>query len=336
MRRSSCRSGRRSPGPPRRTWGRTPSPRRRRSGGPAGSPARTPTPAHVRVWGEHADLDELAELPGSWRSGCGSPCSRARGGRCDDDRPVRPARPTAHRPDHDRAGGQRRHRQDLRARSPGHPLRRRGQGTARRHAADHVQPGGQPGAARAGPRPAGEGGRGARRPDPGRRRAAHPPGHRHRRRAGRPAPQPARRAGRLRRRDHRDHPPVLPAGAALARRGRRHRRRRHAGREPRRAGGRDRRRPLPPALRRREGHPRADPRPGAGAGARGRAQPAHPAHPDSTRRPRRRPAYAARSPTTSSASSSGASGCSASSASTTCCPGSRSRSRPTTRRPATG
>ena len=100
--------------------------------------------------------------------------------------------------------------------------------------------------------------------------------------------------------------------------------------------GRDRRRPLPPALRRREGHPRADPRPGARAGARGRAQPAHPAHAD---RPagrdesRRTPRVRRRRPR---ASSSGASGCSASSASTTCCPGSRSRSRPTTRRPATG
>ena len=40
----------------------------------------------------------------------------------------------------------------------------------------------------------------------------------------------------LRRRDDRDHAPVLPAGAEVAWRGRRHRRRRHAGREPRRPG----------------------------------------------------------------------------------------------------
>ena len=68
-------------------------------------------------------------------------------------RALRPARPAAHRAPR-RARGQRRHRQDLRARRPGHPLRRRGRGDARRDAADHVRPGRQPGAARAGPRPA--------------------------------------------------------------------------------------------------------------------------------------------------------------------------------------
>ena len=54
-----------------------------------------------------------------------------------------------------------------------------------------------------------------------------------------------RRAGRLRRGDDRDHPPVLPAGAALPRRGRRHRLARRARGQPRRAGGRGDRRPLP-------------------------------------------------------------------------------------------
>ena len=58
----------------------------------------------------------------------------------------------AHR--HHRAGGERRHRQDLRPRRPGHPLRRRGRRDARRDAADHLRPRRQPGAARAGPRPA--------------------------------------------------------------------------------------------------------------------------------------------------------------------------------------
>ena len=51
-----------------------------------------------------------------------------------------------------------------------------------------------------------------------------------RRRTAQPA---AGRAGRLRRGHHRDDPPVLPAGTALARRRRRHRRRRHPGRRPR-------------------------------------------------------------------------------------------------------
>ena len=69
---------------------------------------------------------------------------------------------------------------------------------------------------------------------------------------------------------------------------------------------------------------------------RGGPQPAHPAHPDRPARRddrRRTPCARRRRPR---ASSSGASGCSASSASTTCCPGSPSRSRPTTPPPATG
>ena len=70
---------------------------------------------------------------------------------------------------------------------------------------------------------------------------------------GRPAcdaaPQPAGRVGELRRGDDRDHAPVLPAGAEVAGRGRRQRRRCHIGREPRRLGDRDRRRPIPGPLR---------------------------------------------------------------------------------------
>ena len=103
-------------------------------------------------------------------------------------------------------------------------------------------------------------------------------------RGGRAAPPPARaRAGRLRQRDDRDHPRLLPGGARRARRGRR----RRAGRDvrgghrrPRRGG---RRRPLPaplplgrrPAgLRPRAGaadRPRRDRQPGdADRAARGR------------------------------------------------------------------
>ncbi len=130
-------------------------------------------------------------------------------------------------------------------------LRRRGHRAPRRDARDHLRPGRQPGAARAGPQPAR---RGRSERWPTRRRSAHDalPGLPRRGSAPprlRPAAQaPARRAGRLRLGDDRHHPPVLPAGAALARGRRRHRPRADARGEPRRARGRGRRRPLP-ALR---------------------------------------------------------------------------------------
>ena len=125
------------------------------------------------------------------------------------------------------ARGERRHRQDLHRRRAGHPVRRRGGGPARRDAGHHLRPRRQPGAPRAGPRPAGRGGAGAGRPGHRRPRqpAAGPPARGRRRRARGHAAPAARRAGRVRRGDHRDHPPVLPAGAALARGRRRHRRR---------------------------------------------------------------------------------------------------------------
>ena len=97
---------------------------------------------------------------------------------------VRPLRPAAHR--HHRARGQRRHRQDLHDRRAGHPLRRRGRGPPRGDAGHHLRPGGQPGAARAGPRAAGRGRAGAGRPGgrrPGRPADRSAPGRR-RRRAG--------------------------------------------------------------------------------------------------------------------------------------------------------
>ena len=97
---------------------------------------------------------------------------------------------------------------------------------------------------------------------------------RRRRRRARPAPGPAdRRAGLLRRRDHRDDPPVLPARAPQPRRGRRHRRHRDPRRGPRAADHRDRRRPLPRPLRRR-GEAAVDPGRRARAGPGRRRRPA--------------------------------------------------------------
>ena len=60
----------------------------------------------------------------------------------------------AHR--HHRAGGERRHRQDVHDRRARHPLRRRGPRPAAGAAARHLRPRGHPGAARAGPRAAGQ------------------------------------------------------------------------------------------------------------------------------------------------------------------------------------
>ena len=158
----------RTPNPP--TSGSGVPDRRSRSCWARCRPARSPT----------------ARPPGSarWPRGCGCRCSRC------ERRPVMepfdllgplPAGAT-----HDRPRGERRHRQDLHARRARHPVRRRGRGDAGRDAADHVRPGRQPGAARAGPRPARRGRAGARRPRHGRRRrAARPPGQGQRRGARR-------------------------------------------------------------------------------------------------------------------------------------------------------
>ena len=148
-----------------------------------------------------------------------------------------------------------------------------------------LRPRRQPGAARTGARPARRGRAGAGR-RPGGRAAvavtsrpswcgccsastatsagvAPPPGH--------------RRAGRLRRRDHRDHPPVLLAGARLPRRRRRHRLACPPGRGPRRPREGDRRRPLPPRVRLRRGRPGLHLRRGADHRPRGGRRPAGPA-----------------------------------------------------------
>ena len=211
--------------------------------------------AHVRVWGEHADLDVLTDLPALRRAALVPPPRQRAGADVSDPNScASPSTSSAScpRPDHDRARGQRRHRQDLRARRTGHPLRRRGQGAARRHAARSPSAGRRARSCASGSATSSSGGRGARRP------GAVPttPCSRTCRRA-RPRSCAERRRGLqdalagFDARDHRDHPPVLPARPALARRRRRHRRRRDPRREPRRAGRRDRRRPLPPALRRR-------------------------------------------------------------------------------------
>ena len=256
-------------------------------------------------------------------SGCGCRCSqRAGAGVTTTGRRSTSLGAAADRADHHRARGQRRHRQDLRARRAGHPLRRRGHGAARRHAADHLQPRGQPGAARAGPRPAG---RARPRRSTTRRRAdddllARTWSPARDEELAERAPQRLRDAlagfdAATIATTHQFCQLVLrslgvagdtDAGV-------------DPGREPRRAGRRDRRRPLPPALRRREGHPGAHPRPGARARRTRWSATRAPGSPRSTRPPRPRPACAARSPTTCSASSSAASGGSASSASTTCC-----------------
>ena len=110
-----------------------------------------------------------------------------------------------------------------------------------------------------------------------------------------PAPPAARRAGVVRRRDHRDHPPVLPDRAALARGRRRHRHRRHPGRvarRPRRRGGRRR---LPPPLRQLDRRPAVRPRRRPDPGAhRGRRRPCRAGAVERQRSPR--PERGSRSP----------------------------------------
>ena len=61
--RCRCRSRPPSPGPRRARWATTRCRRRRSVGAAAASPATTPQPAHVRVWGEHAPLSTLLGPP---------------------------------------------------------------------------------------------------------------------------------------------------------------------------------------------------------------------------------------------------------------------------------
>ena len=224
----------------------SPAPDGAQDGAKSGSyPGEDADAAHVRVWGAHADLDRRSATPrrgedcparhrlGALRRAVWEPLLRCEQGAARDREPVRPARPAARG----------RHHAVLEA-SAGTGKTYAIAALVTRYVAEgaatldemlrrHLRPGGQPGAARAGPRPAGRRPSGRSR-DPAR-------GRRRRRPAARPpastapttsAPAPAapaaRRAGRLRRGHHRDHPPVLPAGAALARRRRRHRRRGHA------------------------------------------------------------------------------------------------------------
>ena len=230
-----------APASRQRRRGRTRRKRRRARGRPTGSPARTPTPptcgsgaATLRStcsWAtacpasRYAGRDHPARcprLPSVWR-----PMLSGRARRCptpfDLLRPAARPAPPCSRP----APAPARPR-----RSPRWSTRYVAEGVAhaRRDAGRHLRPRGQPGAARAGPRPAGRGRARARRPGP---RAPSPTADRSpardrsaTRRSSSAAASGSRRARRLRRRHHRHHPPVLPAGAALARRRRRHRTRR--------------------------------------------------------------------------------------------------------------
>ena len=233
-------------------------------------PGEDKAPAHVRAWGRDAWLADLMQplRPGEQYDGEDNrlgayaarlwlPMLRAGGARRDGA--LRPAGPAARRTVDHGAGSQRRHRQDVRAGRAGDAVCRRGRGDAGPDAAHHVRPGGQPGAARAGPRPDRRRAGRFRRPvDRRRQPGGGASARRHRRGARRAAAAVARCAGGLRCGDDRHHSPVLPAGAEIAGRGRRHRRRCHAGREPRRAGRRDRRRPVPRPFRPGARRPRAD------------------------------------------------------------------------------
>ena len=129
------------------------------------TPAKTSDPRTSGAWGANARCGTLMQplRPGEEVDGETTPARRAtppalaaaaaaRRVQLADGtlRPARARCPSGHH----RAGGQRRHRQDVHARRAGDPLRRRGRATARPDAAHHLRPGGQPGAARAGARAA--------------------------------------------------------------------------------------------------------------------------------------------------------------------------------------
>ena len=142
-----------------------------------------------------------------------------------------------------------------------------------------------------------------------------------------PARSPARDPGPrgVRRRDDRDHPPVLLDGPGLAGSRGRHRLPGAAGRGPRRPGEGDRRRPLPPGVRLRRG--RAGVHLLRGDGDRpGRGQrPAVPPRAGGARTARRRSAAGSASPRRSAPSSTSASAGSGSCPTTTCSPSSATR-----------
>ena len=151
-------------------------------------------------------------------------------GTCERPGRVRHRRRAA-RARHDHAArGECGHRQDMGDRGAGRPLRARGGHAARRAARRHLRARREPGAAVRGCASGSSGpSERSRPPSPGR------PPTRRRRPAGAAAPRlpggaaaaprpGAERAHRLRRRDDRDHPPVLPARAAQPRRRRRQRR----------------------------------------------------------------------------------------------------------------
>ena len=249
------------------------------------SPARTPTPTTARCSATALSAPSLrvlidAGLADVRLADLGAAAHRRRRGwgRCEPTsaRSTSP-RPAAHR--HRPARGERRHGQDLDDRRAGDAVRRRGRtpSSSRCWSSRSAGPRARSSASGCAPswsRPSGCSATTRRRSaalDDGptsplvlllrgveaERRRRPPPGD--------------RGAGRLRRRDHRDHPPVLLDGARLARRRRRHRLARPAGRGPRRPGQGDRRRPLPPRLRPRRERRRLHLHRGAGDRARARS-----------------------------------------------------------------
>ena len=114
-------------------------------------PGEDQQPAHERAWGPRAPLATLMQplRPGEecdgednrlgpTRPGCGCRCCAPKG--APSDAAFRPAGAAAGAPIDDGAGGQRRYRQDVRARRSGHPLSGRRPGHPGPDAARHVQP----------------------------------------------------------------------------------------------------------------------------------------------------------------------------------------------------
>ena len=127
-------------------------------------PGEDKAPAHVRAWGRGAKLADLMQplRPGEQYEGEDNrlgaysarlwlPMLRAGGAGVMDRFDL--LGPAARRTVDHGAGSQRGHGQDVRAGRSGDAVCRRGCGDAGPDAAHHVRAGGQPGAARAGPRP---------------------------------------------------------------------------------------------------------------------------------------------------------------------------------------
>jgi exodeoxyribonuclease V gamma subunit len=138
---------------------------------PSGGPVSRPMPTWSRPSAPTRPCPRSTRRPASpWTpSGSGGRCWPRRVGR-ERRRALRGRRAAARRVA--RAGGQRRHRQDLDADLARRALRRRRSRRPARAAAGHLHPGGHRGAARAGAHPARRGA-GRRRAGPGRRRLAH-------------------------------------------------------------------------------------------------------------------------------------------------------------------